>query len=206
MNEYHCPVAVISVSEDDSSSKGSVRSPKGWHVHEILKSIEEELEHFGGHESAGGFSIQKKNIELFKLKFKEACQKNKKNNSNEDLLWFQNGNAMKLNELNEHFFFEYQLLEPFGIGNPEPEWVLQSTEVKNIKILSEKHSKIIIENKEQNLKFDAFIWDEKLVLKDNEKINLLFSPQLSSFKGVVQKQLQIKKYKIEEFELNSEIN
>ena len=88
---------------------------------------------------AGGFTIDESKIEIFKnfskkkfSKIKPDSSKNKKLVLDSEIL----GTA-----LNIDFYNKIQLLSPFGPGNPEPKFVINSVKTLNSKIVGESHIK-----------------------------------------------------------------
>ena len=136
---------------------------------------------------AGGFSIDKKNIEQFKefifRKFK---------NVNEDII---SEKPMYLDSIisptaiNLDFYNKVNNLAPFGSGNPEPKFIIENLKTVNSKIVGEKHIKsILIGMDGSSIKTIAFNAVENdlgaYLLKNNNKIfNIAGKLSLNEWKG-----------------------
>lgn len=70
--DFHRP-AFVMVSSGDYY-KGTSRSIPGINIYELLSAVSDVLVEFGGHSQAAGFSIEEKNIPLFKSRVNEYLQ------------------------------------------------------------------------------------------------------------------------------------
>lgn len=76
LNEYEKPVVVFSPScKDPSVYVGSIRSKEGFDVIKALHGNRAPILSSGGHEFAGGVSVKKENLSLFKKDFEFAALK-----------------------------------------------------------------------------------------------------------------------------------
>jgi len=115
-DRFYRPAIVISIKED--LCKGSARSIKNFHLFEALMDSKELLNSFGGHAHAAGLLITKDNID----EFRKSINKLASDRLNlEDLLPSKDIDAeLALGDLNQSLVKELELLEPFGMANPEP--------------------------------------------------------------------------------------
>ncbi len=138
-DKYNKPTILISIK--DGVGKASARSIFGFDIGSLILSAlnEKIIVKGGGHKMAGGFTIDESKIEIFKnfskkkfSKIKPDSSKNKKLVLDSEIL----GTA-----LNIDFYNKIQLLSPFGPGNPEPKFVINSVKTLNSKIVGESHIK-----------------------------------------------------------------
>ena len=138
-DKYNKPTILISIK--DGMGKASARSIFGFDIGSLILSAlnEKIIVKGGGHKMAGGFTIDENKIEIFKnfskkefSKIKPDSSKNKKLVLDSEIL----GTA-----LNIDFYNKIQLLSPFGPGNPEPKFVINSVKTLNSKIVGESHIK-----------------------------------------------------------------
>ena len=69
VEKYNKPVCLLSIV--DGEYKGSCRSIPGVNIFEALTSVSDLLIRFGGHNQAGGLSIEKKNLKEFRTRINE---------------------------------------------------------------------------------------------------------------------------------------
>src|SRR5439155_10199472 len=62
--KYHRPTLVISIDGDRCA--GSARSIPSINLHEQLESVADLFTHFGGHDYACGFSLEKRNLDALR--------------------------------------------------------------------------------------------------------------------------------------------
>ncbi len=125
VERYHRPTVVIGLSHGEG--KASARSIRGFHMVEGLRRCADLLEKFGGHEFAGGLSIKQEKLSLFSQRFEEvarACL------TSENLIPYLEVDAkVELHEVRLPVAQQLELLQPFGIGNPEPVFLTRGVEV-----------------------------------------------------------------------------
>lgn len=127
VERFHKPVVLLAI--EGEHAKASVRCPKGYNVLEALQSCADLLVRFGGHEMAGGFTVETVNIPAFSDRFDQAC------------LNQQTGVVKRLNvemELNPHVLSldllrDIRRLAPFGMGNPAPVFLSLNVGLDDIK-------------------------------------------------------------------------
>ena len=120
MKQTHKPCAVFSSSQSEPGCYvGSLRSEEGFSVVCFYEEAKPLLKKCGGHEKAGGLTIEKEDYPAFKELFLAYC-KSHPFTKNEDLIPL---------ELSECTVENYRILlsyGPFGMGYEEPTFLLRS--------------------------------------------------------------------------------
>ncbi|MFP4017072.1 MAG: single-stranded-DNA-specific exonuclease RecJ, partial [Halanaerobiales bacterium] len=125
VDEYYRPTILIAI--DNGIGKGSCRSISGLNIHDVLSKCSGYLEGYGGHKMAAGLSIDPDNISDFRV-----CMNDFLNSvlTKEDLIPILSTDALlEETDINMDLYEQLSLLEPFGIGNPRPRFVLCRTNV-----------------------------------------------------------------------------
>ena len=122
--KYSCPSILISFegSENGEVGKGSGRSIKGLNLVEALGECSDLLEKYGGHELAVGLTIRRENLPEFRRRLNEYARKHLSDGVTESTLDAECELApedITLEQANELYS-----LEPFGVSNPVPMFVL----------------------------------------------------------------------------------
>ncbi len=129
VERFHRPTVVIGFSHGEG--KGSARSIRGFHLVEGLSRCADLLEKFGGHEYAAGLSIKQEKLPLFTQRFEEVAHSCL---TSEDLVPVLEVDAkVEFAEIGLPVARQLQLLQPFGIGNPEPILLTRGVEVSERK-------------------------------------------------------------------------
>jgi single-stranded-DNA-specific exonuclease len=129
VERFHRPTVVIGLSHGEG--KGSARSIRGFHLVEGLRRCADLLEKFGGHEYAAGLSIKQEKLPLFTQRFEEVAHSCL---TSEDLVPVLEVDAkVEFAEIGLPVARQLQLLQPFGIGNPEPIFLTRGVEVSERK-------------------------------------------------------------------------
>lgn len=132
VEKYYRPTVVIGLN--GGSGKGSARSIRGFHLVDGFRRCAARLEKFGGHEYAGGLSINADKVELFAADF-EACARQVL--SQNDLLPLLEIDApLNFPEIGFPLARELDVLKPFGVGNPEPIFATTGAEICERRVFS----------------------------------------------------------------------
>lgn len=141
VEKYHKPVFLF-VQEGEMLS-GSGRSITDINIHELLSSLKDILETFGGHSMAAGLSLKAENYQLFSQKINSFAL----NSISEDVFipieYYDQ--EITEEEITDDFVKELSILEPFGCDNPRPRFkiTVQDIEVLPLKRLPQ-HANIKI--------------------------------------------------------------
>ncbi len=124
MRYYHKPAFVISFDED-GMGKGSGRSIEGVSLVNAIDACRPLLEAGGGHHMAAGISLREDNQEEFRQAFANYVLSNTTAEDRKPRIHIDA--EVPFEELSLEFLHSYELLQPFGSGNPQP--IFMSREV-----------------------------------------------------------------------------
>jgi single-stranded-DNA-specific exonuclease len=135
--QFHRPSVVIGF-DDSGEGKGSGRSVPGLSIVKALEECGEYLTQFGGHEMAAGVRIGFNQLESFAAAFEAAARRR----LTPDLLKPRLVLDAELTgrDINLRFLNCHDMLQPFGIGNPQPLFFIRSVApAGEPRLLKEKH-------------------------------------------------------------------
>ena len=186
-DKFNKPTFLISLS--NNQGKGSARSINGFDVGtQIINAVQLGiLQKGGGHKMAGGFSIKKENIALFRDYLIKNYEKLKLNTTDNDNLYIDS--ILAPSAINEEFYEKINCLAPFGSGNSEPNFMIENLKVLNSKIVAENHIKSILLGNDGSI-VKTFAWNAvntplefALNEKNKKKINVTGKMRLNEWKG-----------------------
>jgi single-stranded-DNA-specific exonuclease len=188
-DKYNYPCVLIST--DEEIGKGSCRSIKGFNLFEALEDCKELLIKYGGHSLAAGLTISIESIKEFREKINTYARERR---TEDDLVTFIEADCeITPNDITIESAKALNILEPYGVGNATPIFLLKGSKIVNIISLSEgKHTKLIIENKKQinALCFGKGYHD--FVFSKGDYVDVLFNLDVNSFRGSESVQLIVK--------------
>ena len=135
VERFYKPVLVL--SENEGKIKGSGRSINEINLKDVLSDCSDLLDRFGGHAAAAGCSLLPKNLESFRDRFNALCDERLPDSIVPKL---HLDGTLDYPELNEHFVEQLNRLQPFGEGNLEPLFSVNTPEVPFTN-LKKKHVK-----------------------------------------------------------------
>lgn len=175
--------------------KGSGRSIKGLNLVDALCYCSEHLVKFGGHELAAGLSVTRAELEAFKAKINEYA---KLNLSGGDMTPTLDADCViSLKDADINLAQQLLQLEPYGVGNPMPTFVIRSVWVNEITPVSEgKHTKLVISDGSSAVTAMYFSNSpESLGIYIGDKIDVLFNLDVNEWLGKKTVQLIVKDLK-----------
>ena len=185
--KYNKPTILISLNEN--IGKGSARSVIGFDIGaQIIKGVHLGIiKKGGGHKMAGGFTIEKNKIDLFRDILIKSYEKSHAGSSNLINLYLDS--IIAPSALNEDFYKDVSCLGPFGSGNSEPKFVIENLKVLKSSIIGDNHIKSILIGNDGTV-FKSFAWNAKngplepfLNNKNKKKINIAGKMNLNEWRG-----------------------
>ena len=95
---------------------------------------------------AGGFSINKNKIKLFKNFIIEQFKKSKAYNYTNNLTYIDG--KIFSSALNEDFFNKINILSPYGSGNSEPTFLIEDIKIVKVIPVGENHLRVIFASRD----------------------------------------------------------
>ena len=180
VEKYHKPTFLF-VAEGDMLS-GSGRSISDINIHQLLSSMQDILETFGGHSMAAGLSLKLSNYKLFSQKINDFAL----NNISEDVFMPIEYYDQEISEeeITPEFVKELSLLEPFGCDNPRPKFKIttQNVEIVPLKRLPQ-HANFKIGK--LNLMYYNFV-DNLIKINFSRQKSFIFELEPYSMNGTVE--------------------
>jgi len=189
VEKFYKPTAVMTLVESEGKRlvKGSVRSVRGFHVADALKSLSSLLINHGGHAEAGGFSLLEENLETLLKEFPLTAEKIFEGKAPKKLIKVDRD--IKFSDISIQLVQELQLLAPFGIGNPSPAFYTKNVEIMAVQMIGDSHIKL--ELKDNSAMRMAIGWRMRgnPALFRGNTIDIVYSLELNTYKGVTSVQL-----------------
>lgn len=184
VERYERPAILIAI-DGNGLGKGSGRSVEGINIYSALSECRDLFEQFGGHEQAAGLSIKAEKIGEFRTMFERAIS----GSGHAYAPGLDIDCEVELGELTDALLAEFGMLEPFGIGNPEPVLAARSVEVLSRRVFKDKHLGLKLKQGAKSL--DA-IWFNAAGVQDMpDRIDLAFTPELNKWNGKKEIRLRI---------------
>ncbi|MST61835.1 single-stranded-DNA-specific exonuclease RecJ [Peptostreptococcus anaerobius] len=188
--KYYKPCVLLCI--EDGMAVGSARSIKGFDLFSALFQCKEFMVKFGGHEQAAGMTVREEDIENLRVKLNHVADYSL---SNEDLIEeIKIEYEISEDSLNLEFVDSLHDLEPFGINNPTPYFLIRDCIVKSRYLIGKdkNHLKIGIEKGKsfECVGFGMAHLSELFEVGDS--IDLVFKADKNTFNGNTKVQLLIK--------------
>lgn len=141
--QHHRPTFVIGFDEN-GLGKGSGRSVDGISLVQALESSNEFIVAGGGHEMAAGVSVHEDQLNEFRSSFIQSVRDQIAEDTLVPKLFIDA--EVSLRDLSLDLLDSYELLQPFGAGNPQPIFMSRAVRVtQEPRVIKEKHLRFTFE-------------------------------------------------------------
>jgi len=181
---------VLLFSFGPTKAKGSGRSLPGLSLYRALQGCAQHLAKWGGHEVAAGFSIEASNLKeletkllLFRHDFSKSVEKLLEGKRLVPKIAIDA--EINLSEVDSPLFRALRQLEPFGAGNPLPNFLVKEIYASSLGFSAEGEH-LYARLSDGKVEKEAVAWRKRYLaqtLSDEKKVNVVFSLALDSWRG-----------------------
>ena len=199
---YTRPAILVSFEGNESETpcaedvgKGSGRSIKGMNLVDALCHCQEHLVKFGGHELAAGLSVTRGELDNFRQLINEYARANL---TEKDMIQTVEADCeLDFSDVNVGLAKSIQLLEPYGVSNPIPVFVLRGVTVNDINGISDgKHTRLSLGNGKYTISAMYFSNSpESLGIYIGDKVDVMFNLDVNEWGGRESAQMIIRDLK-----------
>lgn len=179
VEKYHLPTFLF--AEEGGYLYGSGRSIVDINIHQLLSSLQDILETYGGHSMAAGLTLKKENFQLFVQKINDFTINNVSDEVFIPIKYYDQ--EISEGEIDDDFIKQLSLLEPYGCENPKPKFKISATniEIEPMKKFPQ-HANIKIGN--LKLTYFNFVNSYNKIIFSRQK-SFIFEFQPRSQRGIV---------------------
>lgn len=186
------PAFIVAV-DDEGVGRGSARSAAGIHLVRALESCADILVKFGGHAAAAGFTVHRDKIDELRARLSTHVEATLA--SEEDLApRFRVDATMGADEVTLDAARDLSRLEPHGIGNPKPLFLVESAVVRRSFVMKDRHLKLVLAGGDGR-GVEAVWWDGASFAANCPNgiaLDLVVQCGLNEWQGSVKPQLTVK--------------
>jgi single-stranded-DNA-specific exonuclease len=190
--KFQKPVVVFQIQQKEYV--GSLRSIPEINIVKCLEKCADLLTKFGGHSQAAGVRILPENVDKFCQKMTELIETELF--GKEIISTLTVDLELKAENIDWQFMQNLKKMEPFGMGNKEPIFLLRDMQISDVRMVGNgsKHLKLAIKAANSNPKiFDAIgfkLGSEFPNLEKDNLIDVVFNLEEDSWNG--NKKIQLK--------------
>ena len=192
--KYNIPVILISIK--NGYGKASCRSIEGINIFDILKSVSDKLERFGGHDLAAGFLVSEKYLGEIEKHLRQRLARKNRENVQKTLYvdaW------LNIEYLNKRKLHEINRLSPFGLDNQEPNFMDSDINFLNLTRfgINNRHFKGFVRKNNRIISVIGYNLGHKLKANNfyKKKFKIVYTPIFKSGHSDLFIELKIKDFK-----------
>lgn len=188
VEKYNKPAIVL--TKDDGVVRGSARSIGELNIHKVIKSCDELLDNFGGHKMAAGVTLQVENVQAFRREINAYVRENVSATALQPVLRYDY--ELDIESVSVDTIEAMSVLEPFGVGNPKPKFLLSQTQMLDLRTVGKDDSHLKLLLKKSDATIDGIGFNLGHIKSELEKtVDLIFALDVNEYKGFKSAQLII---------------
>ncbi|WP_203232155.1 single-stranded-DNA-specific exonuclease RecJ [Paenibacillus pinistramenti] len=192
LEKYYRPVLILGIDPETGMCKGSARSIPGYDMYEALTDSADLLDHFGGHPSAAGMSLHRDQLDALRERLNQFAQKVLTEEHYVPMLTADL--ECTLEEVNVRSIELLSRLEPFGMNNGSPRFLIRGTQIHECRQMGKdkRHLKITLKQNDIMMEAVAFgkgAWAEQLT--EGAVMDLIAEASINEWNGSRKAQLML---------------
>ncbi len=197
VEKYHKPAIVL--CRDGDTLKGSARSIAPFDLYGGLARCSGELLAFGGHRMAAGLRLSPERLEPFRALFLESVRQSL-GSKPVPATQFLDGDLDFAAASDFTFLKELELMQPFGMGNPEPVFESPPLLVESHRLFGQlrNHVSLRLRDESCNIAMQARLWRQAGEFPESlkgERIRIAYSPFIDRYNGMASVEIKVHDWK-----------
>ena len=191
VEHMHRPALLLTGHAD--GLKGSGRSIPDFDLHQGLCGCAHLLKRFGGHRQAAGLTLGPEKLEDLRAAFDQAVRKQLGEELPSPSLQVEAKLGLDMVDLG--LVQEIDLLQPFGLGNPQPVFCSPLLRVQKYKVFGSKHVSLQLRDEQAGVTMLGKAWRQADGLSEKvtgQNMQLAFTPRMNYYNGLTSIDLQIR--------------
>lgn len=180
----------VALSRDGDVCVGSARSASGVDLYQALYECRDLFVRFGGHKQAAGLTIEEKNIPAFRKQLSEAVRRQLDGRIPMPETVYDG--ELSLRDVTVPFIESLSALEPFGMQNPAPVYLLKDAEVLAARAVGAdmSHLKLLLAQEGTQRDAIAFHMGSRAGVIHGQS-DLAVTPVINAFRGKVSAECRV---------------
>lgn len=194
VEEYYRPVLLFHLQ--GYVLTGSCRSIPGIHLYECLKEFSHRFIRFGGHAQAAGVTMRQDVFELFASEFDLYLRTNIAPRHYIPAVEYEL--CMPLNKLTQQEVSGFEVLAPYGQGNPQPVFLSRGVWLEDVSRMGrdEQHLRAVAVQGNRRVGLVAFgVGRKAKEWSEGGIFDLLYTPELNEWQNTTRLQLMLRAVK-----------
>jgi single-stranded-DNA-specific exonuclease len=188
--EFYRPVVVTKTGKELSVS--SARSVDEFDITAALDQCASLLSRHGGHTKAAGFTTINENLHAVRARLSQIAAERLLGTELRPTLHIDV--ELPLSGLKPEHFSLFRQLEPLGAGNPEPLLVSSGVEVRDSRLVGDRHLKLCL--KDGNFVWDGIAFGMGDYLRDvGQLLDVVYTPQVRTYHNEEELQLRVEDFR-----------
>lgn len=184
VEKYYRPVIVLGINEEKGTAKGSARSIAGFDFYQSLTACKEYLPHFGGHYMAAGMTLLAKDVAAFHSKLSSLAQEVLQPEDYTPLTHIDD--ELTIDQVDLVMLDQLALLEPYGMGNATPSFLLKNSEIAKIQTIGADKNHLKLTLQTGQITMDALAFRKAELAEElvtTSKIHVVGELQINEWNG-----------------------
>lgn len=190
VEKYYKPTFLMTYYEETKQIRCSARGIEGIHLYDVIDSIGDLLDGYGGHALAAGLSFSPDKVPFKQVK-EHLNRIIKEMTVGKELKPFINIDLeVSADDITVDLVEQISQLEPFGQANPSPIFAMKNLKIKQKRLMGENKDHLRLTVNAGNSEFNCIRWSQgDISLVVGDQLDVAFHPQINEYQGNISVQL-----------------
>lgn len=190
VEKYYKPTFLMTYYEETKQIRCSARGIEGIHLYDVIDSIGDLLDGYGGHALAAGLSFSPDKVPFKQVK-EHLNRIIKEMTVGKELKPFINIDLeVSADDITVDLVGQISQLEPFGQANPSPIFAMKNLKIKQKRLMGENKDHLRLTVNAGNSEFNCIRWSQgDISLVVGDQLDVAFHPQINEYQGNISVQL-----------------
>lgn len=202
LERYYRPTLILGIDPETGKCKGSARSVPGLDIYEALTACKDVMDHYGGHPAAAGMTLHRDQLTLFEEQLNEYAERTMQP---EHFIPVKDTDGeCSLGEVPLSVIEELELLQPFGMDNPTPKFVIRNVNLVGIRKMGKDQSHLKLTLEQDGQLIDAVSFGNGIYadyLPEGSALEVMGELQINEWNGSRKLQLMLDDFRFPEHQV-----
>ena len=183
--KHYKPTAIFEINKEKNVATASLRGPDYFNIVDMLKSADDLLLKYGGHEQAWGLTVSLDNLDGALERFHAYCDDIIVGDKLEKSI--EVDTPLYTHELSNDILNDVTKLWPYGEGNPEPKFILNDVVITQVSKVGSKgngHLKLKVKHGDKHCNIMQWKkWDQSEILTKGQSLDIIGKVKEDTYNG-----------------------
>lgn len=202
LERYYRPTLILGIDPETGKCKGSARSIPGLDIYEALTACKDVMDHYGGHPAAAGMTLHRDQLPLLDEQLNAYASREMR--PEHFIPVKETDGECRLSEVPLSVIEELEQLQPFGMDNPTPKFVIRNANLVGTRKMGKDRSHLKLTLEQDGQLIDAIAFGKGALadyLQEGSMLEVMGELQINEWNGSRKLQMMLDDFQLPEHQI-----